>query len=79
MSDYIVRQMLAAAGFRRMSFVKGLPLREAKDRDAQFVKIDTAKRACLEEGIPIISVDTKKKEMVDNFKRDGQVYCTSSP
>ena len=52
---------------------------EVEDRDAQFVKIDTARRACLEEGIPVISVDTKKKEMVGNFKRDGQVYCTSSP
>lgn len=78
-SDYIIKQMLAAAGFRRRSFVKSLPLREAEDRDAQFVKIDTAKRACLEAGIPVISVDTKKKEMVGNFKRDGQVYCTSSP
>ncbi len=78
-SDYIVRQMLAAAGLKRRSFVKSLPMREAEDRDAQFVKIDTARRACLEEGIPVISVDTKKKEMVGNFKRDGQVYCTSSP
>ena len=79
MSDHIVRQMLKAAGLRRRSFSKSLPLREAEDRDAQFVKIGSAKEACIGAGIPIISVDTKKKEKLGNFKRDGQVYCTSSP
>ena len=78
-SCYIIRQMLKSAGLKRRSFLKSLPLREAEDRDAQFVKIGSAKDACIEAGIPIISVDTKKKEMVGNFKRDGRVYCTSSP
>ena len=50
-----------------------------EDRDAQFVKIGSAKAACIEAGIPIISVDTKKKEMVGNFCREGPVYCSSSP
>ena len=78
-SEYIVRQMVMAAGLKRRSFTKSLPLREVEDRDAQFVKIDAAKTACIEAGIPIISVDTKRKEMVGNFKRDGQVYCASVP
>lgn len=78
-SCHVVRGMLASAGLKRRSFLKSLPLREVEDRDAQFVKIGSAKAACVEAGIPIISVDTKKKEMVGNFRRDGQVYCTSSP
>ena len=78
-SEYIVRQMLKSAGLRRRSFSKSLTLREAEDRDAQFVKIGTAKSGCIEAGIPIISIDTKKKEMVGNFKRGGQVYCTAAP
>ena len=59
-SEYIVRQMLKSAGLRRRSFTKSLTLREAEDRDAQFVKIDTAKSDCIKAGIPIISIDTKK-------------------
>jgi hypothetical protein len=78
-SDYIVRQMIRDEGLKRRSFTKSLPLREVEDRDAQFVKIDGTKAACMEAGIPIISVDTKKKELIGNFKRDGQVYCESSP
>ena len=78
-SEYIVRQMMKGAGLKRRSFRKSLPLREVEDRDAQFLKIDEAKATCIEAGIPIISVDTKKKEMVGNFKRDGKVYCTASP
>lgn len=71
--------MIKAAGLKRRSFTKSLPLREVEDRDAQFLKINAARTACIEAGIPIISVDTKKKENAGNFKRDGQVYCTSSP
>lgn len=78
-SGYIVRQMLKSAGLKRRSFTKSLPLREVADRDAQFVKIGVAKAICMEAGIPIISIDTKKKEMIGLFKRDGQVYCSASP
>ena len=78
-SCHVIRGMLASAGLKRRSFLKSLPLREVEDRDAQFVKIGAAKAACIEAGIPVISVDTKKKETVGNFRRDGQVYCTSSP
>ena len=78
-SCHVIRGMLASAGLKRRSFLKSLPLREVEDRDAQFVKIGAAKAACVEAGIPVISIDTKKKETVGNFRRDGQVYCTSSP
>ena len=78
-SCHVIRGMLASAGLKRRSFLKSLPLREVEDRDAQFVKIGAARDACVEAGIPVISVDTKNKETVGNFRRDGQVYCTSSP
>ena len=78
-SDYIVRQMLKSAGLKRRSFTKSLTLREVEDRDAQFVRIQEARAACVEAGIPILSIDTKKKEMIGLFKRDGKVYCSSAP
>lgn len=78
-SRYIVNQMIKAAGLKKRAFSKSIPLDVVEDRDPQFQKIDQAKTACIEAGIPIISIDTKKKEMIGNFKRDGQVYCTGTP
>jgi len=42
------------------------------DRDAQFHYINTQVTAALEAGEPAISVDTKKKELVGDFKNNGR-------
>ena len=78
-SCHVIRGMLASAGLKRRSFLKSLPLREVEDRDAQFVKIGAAKAACVEAGIPVISIDTKKKEMLGNFKREGKAFSNGQP
>ena len=41
------------------------------DRDAQFQHIAGLRRHCAAENLPIVSVDTKKKELVGNFKNPG--------
>jgi Rhodopirellula transposase DDE domain len=46
-----------------------------EDRDAQFAYINTAVGAALAEGQPVISVDTKKKELVGDFKNGGREWC----
>ena len=78
-SDYHVRQMAAARGFKKRSFVKSKTLKEVKDRNAQFQKIATLTERCLDQGLPVLSIDTKKKEMIGNFKRGGQVLCKEQP
>ena len=45
------------------------------DRNRQFEYIAAQKQAFLEAGCPVISVDTKKKELVGNFKNAGQTWC----
>jgi hypothetical protein len=42
------------------------------DRDAQFVHINDSVKAALMAGQPVISVDTKKKELVGDFKNGGR-------
>ena len=42
-----------------------------KMRDAQFHYIDDLRTSCARRGIPCISVDTKKKELIGNFKNNG--------
>jgi hypothetical protein len=44
------------------------------DRDAQFRHINTAVKKCLRQGIPVISVDTKKKELIGNYDNAGQQW-----
>ena len=44
------------------------------DRDAQFAHINAAAEAALAAGEPVISVDTKKKELVGDFKNGGREW-----
>jgi len=44
------------------------------DRDAQFKHINTAVKRCLKQGVPVISVDTKKKELIGNYDNAGQQW-----
>src|SRR3989338_2402819 len=44
------------------------------DRDAQFRHINAAVKKSLAQGIPVISVDTKKKELIGNYNNAGQQW-----
>ena len=44
------------------------------DRDAQFRFINDHAKKFLESGFPVISVDTKKKELIGNYKNSGVEY-----
>jgi hypothetical protein len=45
-----------------------------EDRDAQFSYINEAAKAHLADGQPVISVDTKKKEVLGNLANKGKEY-----
>ena len=45
-----------------------------RDRDAQFRHINAAVTRCLADGSPVISVDTKKKELIGNYANAGQQW-----
>lgn len=44
-------------------------------RDQQFRYLIEQRHAFLQTGQPVLSVDTKKKELVGNFKNAGRVWC----
>lgn len=44
------------------------------DRNAQFENIAKLKAEFIKNGDPVISIDTKKKELIGNFSRDGKTY-----
>ena len=48
--------------------------RDHPDRDAQFEYINQQVRRALAAGLPVISVDTKKKELIGNFENKGRQW-----
>jgi hypothetical protein len=44
------------------------------DRDAQFQNIAKLKAAYMAQGAPVMSIDTKKKELIGNFSREGHTH-----
>lgn len=48
-------------------------------RDEQFQYIASQRRVFAAAGLPIISVDTKKKELIGNFRNEGRTWCKDAP
>ena len=48
------------------------------NRNAQFERIAELRKLYESEGNPVISVDTKKKELIGNLSRKGKIYTTDT-
>ncbi len=73
-SDRTVARMLRAMGFSLQGNAKVIEGRQHEDRDAQFGYLNQCVREHVEAGQPVISVDTKKKELVGEFANGGREY-----
>src|SRR5437867_8126726 len=73
-SHQLVRELLSAAGYSLQANRKTREGPPHPDRDAQFRHIAGQVRQFQAAGQPVISVDTKKKELVGDFKNAGQVW-----
>lgn len=70
--DTTIRRLLHGLGYSLQSNRKTKEGSSHPDRDAQFQQINTALKRALDQGQPVISVDTKKKELVGDFKNGGR-------
>jgi hypothetical protein len=70
-SKNVVSRLLWNLGFRRRKPQKKRTMGQHADRNAQFEKIAELKKEFLDANQPVISIDTKKKEMLGNFDRGG--------
>ena len=73
-SRTLVAELLNAAGYSLQSNRKTKEGDSHPDRDAQFAYINIQVSAALAEKQPVISVDTKKKELVGDFRNNGREY-----
>jgi hypothetical protein len=69
-----VARMLKALGYRLLSNRKVEEGSQHEDRDKQFRFIEKSCKRALNLGQPVLSIDTKKKENVGNYKNSGQQW-----
>jgi hypothetical protein len=74
-SHMTVWKLLGSMGYSKQANQKMLQIGEPHpDRNAQFEYINVTAAQYIKEGMPVISVDTKKKENIGNFKNNGNEY-----
>jgi Rhodopirellula transposase DDE domain len=73
-SDIVVRRLLRERGYSLQANAKTTEGGQHGDRDAQFAYLNDQAKSHLGSGDPVISVDTKKKELVGAYKNGGREW-----
>jgi len=73
-SRTVIGQLLRAEKFSLQGNSKTEEGGDHEDRDAQFLHINKSVAEAMAANQPVISVDTKKKELVGNFKNNGREW-----
>ena len=69
-----VAELLHELGYSLQANTKVIEGAQHPDRNAQFGYINTQVRRHLRRGEPVVSVDTKKKELIGNYKNGGREW-----
>ena len=73
-SHVVVGRLLKDEGYSLQANAKVIEGNQSPDRNAQFEHINATVSAALAGGQPVISVDTKKKELVGQYKNGGREW-----
>ena len=73
-SKSVVRNLLKTHNYRRRKAQKKQTMKRVPKRNEQFENIQRLKDEYEAAGNPIVSMDTKKKELLGTFYRDGRLY-----
>lgn len=71
----VISRILRHHGYTLCANVKQSAGKQQPDRDRQFQYIARQRQQAGATAQPIISVDTKKKELIGNFKNAGRIWC----
>jgi Rhodopirellula transposase DDE domain len=77
-SHTTVGRLLVQLNYSLKANVKRFAGASHPDRKEQFESIERQKQAFLAAGLPVISVDTKKKELIGNFKNAGRSWSVEA-
>ena len=71
----VVSEMLKHLGYSLQANLKTLEEgRQHPDRDEPFESINRRVRSSMRRGLPVISVDAKKKELIGPYRNNGKEY-----
>lgn len=70
----VQRMLKEDLSLSRRQMAKTRSMGESTDRDAQFQRMQKIKAQFLRQGFPVLSVDTKKKELLGEFYRAGPAW-----
>ncbi len=73
-----IRRLLRKLKLGRRTAPKKKTMGQHPDRNAQFENIGRLRQQYQAAGDPVISIDTKKKELLGNFQRPGTTYTGAS-
>src|SRR3954463_8524626 len=73
-SERTVNRLLHDLGYSLQSNRKAIEGKGHPDRDAQFQYINRRAKAFQRQGQPVVSVDTKKKELVGQYRNGGREW-----
>ena len=74
----VVRRLSRKANYGLRANVKRLSGKSPLDRDRQFRYLAQLRRLALKHGCPVLSIDTKNKELVGNFANGGATWCDAA-
>jgi len=68
---YVVKNLMKQIGYVRRKMVKCKTMAQVAFRNEQFEYIKKITWEFMANGLPVLSIDSKKKELIGNFYRDG--------
>jgi hypothetical protein len=74
LSHVSIRRILKQANYSLKANQKSVSLTQHPERNQQFCYIRRVKKLFMDAGHPVLSVDTKKKELIGNYKNAGQTW-----
>ena len=73
-SEDTIGRIIKQLGYSLQANIKSKESGNSKERDSQFKYINEQVKKFAKKNMPVISVDTKKKELVGNFKNNGRKW-----
>jgi hypothetical protein len=74
-ANTVSRLLRDELGLSRRALAKTLPTGASEDRAAQFERMLHWRNKFLQKGWAVLSIDTKKKELLGDYHRPGQAWC----
>ena len=71
----VISKLLKSCHFVKRKMRKCKTFKEVENRNEQFEYISKLKKQFIDKKLPVLSIDTKKKELIGHFFRQGKALC----